>query len=144
MTCESEIPRALWTPCSTNDGVEWASLRPHAGMMGSAWRQRSATTMNARRRRTPMSPYAPFPDPARLIGRLLQRLYRRRASQTVDVGSPSPAPGTHGRIGDMQLPLCTRDRVPTSLELRKAAKKNTSAPRGRLSLDNREPHKGWT
>jgi hypothetical protein len=167
------------------------SLRPHGVTMGSAWRQRSAI-MTSVRLRTPRSTEATFPDPARLIGRLLSLQYRRRASQTVDVGGPSPEPGPHWCTRDVQHPPCRgryegTDRVSRSQRtgqcrsalaiamaveppyvcgagtltctcpvkssqdtspradgagMGRAAKRKKSAPRERLSLDNRGPHKG--
>src|SRR4029434_10592259 len=53
-----------------------------------------------------MSTSALGPSPARLIGRLLPLLYKRRESQRVAVCCPSPEPGTHWRTEDVQPSFC--------------------------------------
>ena len=62
-----------WTQFALATGAEQASLRPHWGTMASAGRPCSAT-VDAVRRRTPMSPSALDPDPVRVLGRLLRLL----------------------------------------------------------------------
>jgi hypothetical protein len=50
-------------------GAAQVSLRPHGVTLGAAWRPCSGT-MSSWRRRTPLSPEARCPDPARLSGRI--------------------------------------------------------------------------
>jgi hypothetical protein len=105
----------------------WARLRPHWVTMGSAWRQRAAA-MHSRRRRTPLSPEARCPDPARGLGSLLPLLDRPRESQPVAVGSPSSAPGTNWRTEDMPRPVCSGRAEGPATVLGRTGRGNVALP----------------
>jgi hypothetical protein len=58
------MPRASGPGCATREGAAWVGLRPHRVTRGSAGRQRAAIT-DSGHPRTPRSPSAAVPDPAR-------------------------------------------------------------------------------
>jgi hypothetical protein len=75
-------------------GDEPAASRGHEGL---AWHP-CAASLHPGRRRTPLSPSALGPAPARVIGRRRPLLSWERTSVRVTVCGPAPAPAPHRRL----------------------------------------------
>jgi hypothetical protein len=75
-------------------GDEPAASRGHEGL---AWHP-CAASLHPGRRRTPLSPSALGPAPARVIGRWRPLLSWERTSVRVTVCGPAPAPAPHRRL----------------------------------------------